>query len=315
MALGLDDVTIGTWTSPAGGSGCTVVVPPPETVGSIAVRGQSAGTREAAALGPAATVQYVDAVVLAGGSAFGLAAADGVMRGLETRGRGHRVPRGVVPIVASAIIFDAAATRASIRPDAAAGRAALERATPVDPADGRIGAGAGATVAKVGGLGHRQPGGQGIEVLSDGPLVVAALVVNNAVGEVVGAHGQVVVASSAPSGSSRWPADPEALLRGFDPGQDPPDARQNTVVGCIVTNAMLGKAEVHRIADLGHDGIALALRPAHTSLDGDALFGLATGRVQATHDRVAELAVRAVAAAARRGPIAAAAASRPASSG
>ncbi|MBY5164518.1 P1 family peptidase, partial [Salsipaludibacter albus] len=124
MALGLDDLAIGTWTSPAGDSGCTVLLPPPETVGSVAIRGQSPGTREAAALAPGRAVQHVDAVVLAGGSAYGLATADGVMAELEARGRGHVVPGGVVPIVAAAIILDAAATMPSVRPDADAGRAA-----------------------------------------------------------------------------------------------------------------------------------------------------------------------------------------------
>ncbi len=305
MALGLDDVAVGTWTSPAGASGCTVVLPPPGTVGSIAVRGQAPGTREAMALAPGATVQHVDAVVLSGGSAFGLAAADGVMQALEAAGRGHPVPGGVVPIVAAAIILDAAAVQPGVRPDAAAGRAAVAHATTEDPDDGRVGAGAGATVAKVGGIGHGRPGGQGIAVVRDGDLVVSAVVVNNAVGEVVGEHGEVVVGSDAPPGSSRWPADPQALLRGLDRTiASPPDSRHNTVVGCVVTNAVLSKAQAHRMADLGHDGLALAVRPAHTSLDGDALFGLATGAVEASPDRVAQLAVEAVAAAARRGPLA-----------
>ncbi len=306
MALGLDDVAVGTWTSPAGDSGCTVVLPPPGTVGSIAIRGQAPGTREAAALAPGATVQHVDAVVLSGGSAFGLATADGVMQALEAAGRGHPVPGGVVPIVAAAIILDAAAVDPNRRPDAAAGRAAVAHATTVDPPDGRVGAGAGATVAKVGGIGHGRPGGQGIAVLRDGDLVVSAVVVNNAVGEVVADDGTVLVGSDAPAGSSRWPADPAALLRGLDPPLTAtPDARHNTVVGCVVTNADLDKAQVHRLADLGHDGLAHAVRPAHTSLDGDALFGLATGTVSATLDRVAQLAVEAVATAARRGPMAA----------
>lgn len=306
MALGLDDVAVGTWTSPAGGSGCTVVLPPPGTVGSIAIRGQAPGTREAAALAPGATVQHVDAVVLSGGSAFGLATADGVMQALEAAGRGHPVPGGVVPIVAAAIILDGAAVDANRRPDAAAGRAAVAHASVDDPPDGRVGAGVGATVAKVGGIGHGRPGGQGIVVVRDGDLVVSAMVVNNAVGEVVGDDGRVLVGSDAPPGSSRWPADPAALLRGLDPALTAtPDARHNTVVGCVVTNADLDKAQVHRMADLGHDGLALAVRPAHTSLDGDALFGLATGAVTATFDRVAQLAVEAVATAARRGPLAA----------
>ncbi len=321
VALGLDDVAVGTWTSPAGPSGCTVVLPPPATVGSIAVRGQSPGTREAMALAPGAAVQQVDAIVLAGGSAFGLAAADGAMAALEARGRGFAVPGGVVPIVAAAIILDEAATRPGVRPDAAAGRAAVAAASTDEVVEGRVGAGAGATVAKVGGYGHRRPGGQGVAVERDGDLVVAALVVNNAVGEVVGHDGAVLVGSDAPDGASRWPGDPRALLRGLDvppgPRPDPPGdagpdtgghggARSNTVIGCVVTNAILSKADVHRMADLAHDGIVQAVRPAHTSLDGDALFGLATGRVEASLDLVSAMAVAVVATAARSGPMVAA---------
>lgn len=312
MALGLDDVGLGVWTSPAGPSGCTVVLPPPETVGCIAVRGQAPGTREAAALAPGATVQHVDAVVLAGGSAFGLATADGVMRWLEARSRGHPVPGGVVPIVGAAIVLDTAATQPDVRPDAAAGWAACGAASSEDR-EGRVGAGAGVLVAKVGGIGHAQPSGQGIAVATDGDLVVGALVVNNAVGEVVAEDGSVLVGSLAPAGASRYPADPEALGRGMEAllaaANRPGDARAatssraNTVIGCVVTNADLSKARLHRVADLAHDGIARAVVPAHTSLDGDALFGLATGQVSASVDQVSLLAVRAVAEAARRGPL------------
>lgn len=307
MALGLDDLAVGTWTSPGADSGCTVVLPPADTVGSIAVRGQAPGTREAAALAPDTTVQHVDAVVLSGGSAFGLATADGVMAALEARARGHPVPGGVVPIVAAAIILDGAATDPSRRPDAAAGRAAVTHATTDAVAEGRVGAGAGATVAKVGGIGHARLGGQGVAIVRQDDLVVAALVVNNAVGEVVAADGTVLVGSGAPEDASRWPRDPAAIWRGLDPAVlgPPPDARHNTVVGCIVTNAVLTKAQAHRVADLGHDGLALAVRPAHTSLDGDVLFALATGAVEADLDLVVHLAVEAVAEAARRGPMAA----------
>lgn len=319
VALGLDDVAVGTWTASTGGSGCTVVLPPPETVGAIAVRGQAPGTREAAALAPGATVQHVDAIVLSGGSAYGLATADGVMAALEERGRGHPVPGGIVPIVAAAIILDGGATDPTCRPDAASGRAAVDAASTQDPVEGRVGAGAGATVAKVGGFGHRRPGGQGVAVrrhpVPDGELVVAALVVNNAVGDVVDDDGTVLVGTGAPGDAPRWPQDPDALWRGLEPNpptapadarQDTPaDARQNTVVGCIVTNAVLSKLAAHRVADLGHDGLVRAVRPAHTSLDGDALFALATGRVAAGLDLVTTLAVEAVAEAARRGPMAA----------
>ncbi|HKJ57369.1 MAG TPA: P1 family peptidase [Nitriliruptoraceae bacterium] len=316
MALGLDDVSIGVWQSPVGQSGCTVVLPPDGTVGSIAVRGQAPGTREAAALDPASSVQHVHAIVLSGGSAFGLSTADGVMRWLESKGRGHPVPGGAIPIVGAAIILDEAATDPDARPDADAGWAACLAAGP-DDVEGAVGAGAGARVAKVGGLDHLRPGGQGIAVVEHGDVVVAALVVNNAVGEVIDQDGTVLVGTTLSDDQERWPYDPEVITRGMEEWMaamgmaaepsagtaDPTAGRGNTVVGCVVTNATLTKAHVHRMADLAHDGIALAVRPAHTSMDGDALFGLATGRVAASMDLVATMAVEAVATAARRGPV------------
>ncbi len=308
MALGLADVSVGTWTSGDSVSGCTVVLPPAGTVGAIAVRGQAPGTREAAALGPAGKVSVCHGIALSGGSAFGLATADGVMRWLEAKGIGYPLPTGVVPIVGGAIILDRAATMPGSRPDAGAGWAACEAASTADPAEGRVGAGAGATVAKVGGIGHASPSGQGIAVHTDGDLVVGALVVNNAVGEVFADDGTCLVASTAPTDASRFPSDPTALFRGMPTadvsGAGVPDGGPtlNTVIGVVVTNARLDKLDTHRVADLAHDGIARAVRPAHTSMDGDALFALAIGRVEAPLDLVAHLATEAVAEAARRGP-------------
>ncbi len=318
MALGIDGLQVGHWTSPAGPSGCTVLLLPDGAIGSIAVRGQAPGTREAAALGPFGKVEVCHAVVLSGGSAFGLAAADGVMRWLEARGIGYPLlSGGVVPIVGGAIVLDQAATDAGVRPDAAAGWAACSAASAEDPAEGAVGAGAGVTVAKVGGIGHAWRSGVGVAQRREGDLVVGALVVNNAVGEVVDEQGATLVGTRAPAGSTRFPADPTALLRGFedllaadtDPApvpvpddQAPGGPTANTVIGCVVTNARLGKQDLYRVADLAHDGIALAVRPSHTSLDGDALFAVGVPAVDATLDLVAHLAVEAVAEAARRGP-------------
>lgn len=317
MALGLDDIALGVWNSPAGASGCTVVLPPDDTVGSIAIRGQAPGTREAAILDPAASVQFVQGIVLSGGSAFGLATADGVMRWLETQRRGQPVPGGRIPIVGAAIILDAAAVSPDVRPDADAGWAACLAAGP-DDREGSVGAGAGARVAKVGGFDHLKPGGQGIAVVRHGDVVVSALVINNAVGEVIDEDGSTLIGTSLPDGETMWPYDPTAIGRGLEEwlatmataaapaAPDLAEGRSNTVIGCVVTNAALTKAQVHRMADLAHDGITLAVRPAHTSMDGDALFGLATGQVQASLDLVTTMAVAAVARAARRGPVIAA---------
>lgn len=301
MALGVDGVRVGTWTATGAVTGCTVVVPPAGTVGALAVRGAAPGTREAAALSPAGSVTSCHAVVLAGGSAYGLAAADGVMGRLEAAGVGHPVPGGVVPIVGAAIVLDEAVADATLRPGPDAGAAAYDAALAVDGAEaeeGRVGAGAGCTVAKVAGLTAAWRSGQGVAVRRAGGVTVGALVVNNALGEVVDADGSWLARARVPDDAPRYP-----LLGPDGGGAAGADGRANTVIGVVVTDARLTKAEVHRVADLAHSGVARAVRPAHTGLDGDALFGLATGRVDAgpaAVDLVAALAADAVADAARR---------------
>jgi len=300
MALGVAGVAVGTWTAPGGVSGCTVVLPPEGTVGAVAVRGAAPGTREAAALSAFGRVEVCHAVVLAGGSAYGLAAADGVMAWLEERGRGFPVPGGVVPIVGAAILLDAAVGDPSSRPDAAAGRAACEAAADAEVTEGAVGVGAGCTVAKVAGPAAARPSGQGVAVRSAGGVTVSALVANNALGEVVAEDGTWIALADIPEDAPRFP-----LVDAFAAGAAGPTA--NTVIGCIVTDARLSKRDAARVADLGHSGIARAVRPAHTQADGDALFCLATGGTEASVDLVAHLAAEAVAEACRRGPLLAAA--------
>ncbi len=296
MALGVAGVAVGTWTAAEAVSGCTVILPPVGTVGAMAVRGSAPGTREAAALGPMGKVTVCHGVVLAGGSAFGLAAADGAVRWLEAQGRGYPIGSGVVPIVAAAIVLDAAAAHPDARPDARAGWEACEAATEAEPAEGRIGVGAGCTVAKVGGLANAWRSGQGVAVRRAGGVTVGAIVANNAVGELVGEDGAWLARARVADDVERFPVvDPFAAAEG--------GPTSNTVIGCIVTDAALSKRDAVRVADLGHSGIARALRPAHTEADGDALCCLATGRVPARVDLVAALAAEAVAEAARRGPL------------
>jgi L-aminopeptidase/D-esterase-like protein len=313
VALGLDGLRIGVWTSPDELSGCTVVLPPDGSLGAVAVRGVAPGTREAVALGPSGKLTVCHAVVLAGGSAYGLAAADGVMRWLEDHDIGYRIPIGVVPIVGAAIVLDGSVAVPESRPAAEAGRAACDAATTDDPPEGTAGAGAGCTVAKTGGIEHAWRGGQGIAVRRHGDVVVGALVVNNAVGEIVGEDGELIAASRAPEGAPRYPYDEilgqhrdEALGGiGDDVQGGPSGPSENTVIGCVVTNATLTKAEAVRVADLAHGGVSRAIRPAHTHYDGDALFCLATQQVPTHVDLVSTLAVEAVAEACRRGPLAA----------
>ncbi len=310
MALGLDGVRVGVWTHDEVPTGCTVVLPPAGTLGAVAVRGQSPGTREAAALGPFGKLTVVHGVVLSGGSAYGLATADGVVHWLEEQDVGYPIgDHAIVPIVGGAIVLDMSVGVRGGRPDAAAGRAACEVATSDDPPEGAVGAGAGCTVAKIGGLEHGWRGGQGVAVERVDDLVVGALVVNNAVGEILDERGAPMIRSRAPRDVPRWPAETDERLgaaatrAAADDGAEGPAG--NTVIGVVVTNARLDKSQAHRVADLAHDGVARAVEPAHTSVDGDALFCLATGEVEASVDRVALLAARAVATAARRGPMAA----------
>lgn len=299
MALGLSDVLVGVWTSPHALTGTTVVLPPEGTLGAMAVRGASPGTREAIALGPNGKLTTIHAAVLSGGSAFGLATADGVVSWLAARGIGYDIGVAKVPIVGAAIILDRGIAFADNRPDAAAGAAACDAATADDPPEGSVGAGTGATVAKTAGLEHCWRGGQGWAVHRSGEVVVGALVINNAVGEIVAEDGEVIAASRAPADVVRFP---QALP--FEAARDNGPAA-NTVIGAIVTNARLDKLGAFRVADLGHSGIVRSIRPAHTQYDGDALFCLATQRVETHVDLVAALAADAVAEAARRGPLAA----------
>jgi L-aminopeptidase/D-esterase-like protein len=304
MALGVEGVRVGTWTAPDGVSGCTVVLPPAGTVGAIAVRGAAPGTREAAALGPAGKVTVCHAVVLSGGSAFGLASADGVVRWLEERGTGYEVFDGVVvPIVGAAIVLDEAVRVRDARPGPEQGYAACEAAGDDDPPEGGVGVGAGCTVAKVAGIEHAWRSGQGIAVRSAAGVTVGAIVANNAVGEVVGDDGAWIARARVDDAAVRYPETGAPLRPAPDDARDQVGPSGNTVIGCIVTDARLSKQQAHRVADLGHSGLARALRPAHTDADGDALFCLATGRVDATVDLVAHLAAEAVAEAVRRGPL------------
>jgi L-aminopeptidase/D-esterase-like protein len=307
VALGVTGVRVGTWTAPSGRSGCTVVLPPAGSLGAVAVRGSAPGTREAAALGVHGKLTVCHAVVLAGGSAFGLAAADGVVRWLEAAGVGYPVADARVPIVGAAIVLDAAVADPASRPDADAGAAACAAATSQDPPEGGVGVGAGCSVAKVGGLGAAWRGGQGIAVRRAGGVTVGALVANNAVGEVMDEDGRWLARARIPDDAARYPVAPAPWVSPGPsdgaPGGGGPTA--NTVIGVIVTDARLDKRSAHRVADLGHSGVARAVRPAHTEADGDALFCLATGQVEAPLDLVTSLAADVVAEAVRRGPLAA----------
>lgn len=302
MALGIAGLRIGAWTSEV--SGCTVLLPPEGTLGAVSVRGSGPSTVQAALLGLNGKEIDCHGVVLSGGSAFGLATADGVVRWLEERRVGYAVgpedePVARVPIVGGAILLDGSVVGTDGRPDAAAGRAACEAATGDDPPEGSHGAGRGCMVAKVGGLEHAWRGGQGVSVRREGDVVVGAVVANNAVGEILGEDGSTVAGTRAPEGTPRFPVEVDRP-RGE---RDTPTG--NTVIGCVVTNARLTKPEAIRTADLANSGVVRAVRPAHTHVDGDAMFCLATQEVDTHLDLVTALAADVVADACRRGVLAA----------
>lgn len=289
MALGVDGVRVGCWTDTAHHTGTTVVLAPEGALGAAAVRGGAPGSREIAALGANGRVTECHAVVLSGGSAFGLAAAEGVVDWCEAHGIGY--DRGVakIPIVAAAIVFDLREPGAP-RPGRDAGLAACEAASDADPPLGSVGVGAGCTVGKTAGLEWGSKGGQGWAVARGGGVTVGALVAVNALGDVLDERGRVLAGSRAPADVPRFPAVPMPTPTG-----------DNTVIGCLVTDARLTKAEAVRAVDLAHSGIARAISPAHTSFDGDALFLLCAQRVDASVDLVADLGAQAVAAAIRAG--------------
>jgi len=294
MALGSPDVLVGCWTDEVHDTGVTVVLPPAGTVGACSVRGAAPGTREAAAVGPTGRIGECHAIVLTGGSAFGLASADGVVAWCREHGRGYDVVTTCVPIVGAAVVFDLREDLAP--PDAAAGRAACEVATVADPAQGSVGVGRGCSVGKLAGRAHATKGGQGWAVVEAGGVVVGAIVAVNAFGEVLDEHGRVLAGSLAPPMAPRYPMVSLTQLAAWSAEAE---ARMNTTIGCVVTTARLTKPDACRAADLAHNGIVRAIEPPHTDADGDAIFLLATGKVEASVDLVAQLATQAVSSAIR----------------
>jgi L-aminopeptidase/D-esterase-like protein len=266
---------VGHFTDPRRPTGCTVLLCEAGAVAGVDVRGAAPGTRETDLLHPLATLEEVHALLLTGGSAFGLDAATGVMRWLEERGHGVAVGPARVPIVPAAVLFDLWVGDARIRPDAAAGHAACLAASTAHPAQGSVGAGAGASVGKLFGIGRAMKGGIGTASIQVGAITVAALVAVNAIGDVVDpASGRVIAGARAHDG--RTPLDTLAAL--VD-GQLPAHlmAGMATTIGIVATDALLTKTQANKLAAMAHDGLARSINPVHTAGDGDALFAVATG--------------------------------------
>ena len=284
MITRVPGILVGHWTDPVGLTGCTVVLCPPGTVGSGEVRGGAPGTRETDLLRPGTLVQEINAVLLTGGSAFGLAAADGVMRFLEEGGVGFDTGPAIVPIVPAAVLFDLGVGDPAARPGPENGYQACVSAGE-DVAEGNVGAGTGATVAKLHGVHRGVKGGLGTAAREEGEVVVGALAAVNAFGEVLDENGEVLAAA-------RPGADSEEGAEG---------GPTNTTLVVVATNAMLSKERANLLARAAHDGISGAIRPAHTMWDGDAVFSLATGEVEADQRSLEEMATQAVMEAIRRG--------------
>lgn len=267
-------ILVGHDTQTDAATGCTVVLCAQPALGAVDVRGGAPATRETDLLDPRCSMREVHAVLLAGGSAFGLDAATGVMRVLEQRGVGFDAGPAHVPIVPAAALFDLGIGRADMRPDAAAGTRAIESAAAGPIPQGSVGAGTGATVGKLGGPQLAMKGGVGSAsaLLPDG-RVIGALVAVNAVGDIYDeATGRVVAGARSPQGTG-WLVE---SLAGVDPGATRPGA--NTTLAVIATDAPWGKAELAKLAQMAHDGLARAIRPVHTPLDGDVVFALSTAQ-------------------------------------
>jgi len=304
-------ITVGHWTNVEGPTGCSVVLCPDGAVASADVRGGAPGTRETDLLRPGNLVQQVHAVLLTGGSAYGLDAAAGVMRWLEEREHGYPVSTGVVPIVAAAVLFDLPLGRGDIRPDADAGYRACQANDGGDVAQGSVGAGTGATVAKA--LGPEPPrslkGGIGTaaEQTASG-ITVGALVAVNSFGEIVDPDTGHVVAGPRGEQPGTFVDSLEALrsrppLSPFSgPSQEP-----NSTIGVVATDAVLTKEEAYRLAVIAQTGLTRVIRPAHTPVDGDTIFALATCRNETPTDvlQLGAMAARAVERAIIRGVMAA----------
>jgi len=291
-------------------TGCTVILCEKGAIGGVDQRGGAPGTREVDALHPMHLVTKVHGLVLAGGSAFGLEAATGVMRYLEEKGVGFDTHVYKVPIVPSAILFDLGIGDPKVRPDAAMGYQACQNATAEPPAEGNVGAGTGATVGKILGTGQCMKSGIGTASMEIGAgVVVSAIVAVNAFGDVIDpATGQIIAGARSKDvgplhiGAPGYFADTlhvmqtligrTALVYG---------SRENTVIGVVATNAKLDKEGANKVAQMAHDGLARTIRPAHTMLDGDTIFAIATGEHNADVTMIGAFAAEVFAQAILRG--------------
>lgn len=266
-------------------TGCTVILCRKGAIAGVDVRGGAPGTRETDLLNPINLVEKVHAVVLAGGSAYGLDAATGVMRYLEENKIGLNTGPARVPIVPAAILYDLNTGRADIRPDSAMGYRAAASASSANPAEGNIGAGTGASLGKMRGMKYAMKSGIGTSSIKLKDVIIGAIVAVNPVGDVVDPKTGNTVAGMRSGSTLAW----------MKSGKTRSAAKSNTVIGVVATNAKLTKAQATKVAQMAQDGLAQALRPAHTMFDGDTIFALSTGKEKADVSTVGAFAAEVLA--------------------
>jgi L-aminopeptidase/D-esterase-like protein len=269
-------IKVGHFTDTRRPTGCTAILCEQGAVAGVDVRGAAPGTRETDLLNPINTVQQVHAVLLSGGSAFGLEAATGVVRFLEERGVGFSLGAVKVPIVPAAVLFDLTIGDARIRPDAEAGYKAAKAASTQRPAEGNVGAGAGATVGKLFGMERAMQGGIGSAAIKAGDITVAAIVAVNAVGDVFDPSTGKPIAGARTKDGKRLLNAMAAVLGGE--ALPPILTGTATTIGVVATDAVLTKPQATKVAQMAHDGLARVINPVHTAFDGDTMFALATGK-------------------------------------
>ena len=273
-------IRVGHYTEARRPTGCTVVLAPEGAVAGVDVRGAAPGTRETELLAPTNLVDRVHGILLAGGSAWGLDAAAGVMRWLEERSFGMAIGGMHLPLVPGAVLFDLLVGDGTIRPDAAAGYAACEAASAHPPAEGNVGAGTGAAVGKLFGIERAMKGGVGTASVTVGGVTMGAIIACNALGDVIDPDSGRPIAGARTAGGDALLDSRRALLRGEAP--KPLLAGTNTTIGVIATDAPITKAQATRLATMAHDGLARTINPVHTMSDGDTLFVLGTGHAKAS---------------------------------
>jgi L-aminopeptidase/D-esterase-like protein len=264
-------------------TGCTVVICEEGATAGVDVRGSAPGTRETDLLSPINSVQQVQAILLSGGSAYGLAAATGVVRWLEERNLGYKIGKGVVPIVPAAILMDLGVGDFKIRPGDEHGYKACVAATTGPVVEGNVGAGAGATIGKMFGPKFSMKSGLGTASVKVGDtgIVVAALVAVNAVGDVINPQSGKVVAGARSEDGKGYRDSMDAMLKGY---RVVVQNAANTTIGIVATNAPFNKTQMTKIAQMAHDGYARAINPVHTMGDGDTIFAMSTGTTKVKAD-------------------------------